>query len=147
MTLIANHARRVARPAAVPVLPVASEPAVLNKALFQETVQEMGTAFVERIADRLLIEVEALIAELEDHARAGTHEAAAKAAHKTAGAAAAIGLSGLHAALSRYETAARNGDTAAMGLALASLRSLLPRTLLDLRENGLTLASARAVAQ
>jgi PAS domain S-box-containing protein len=147
MTLIANHAPRAPRPAAAPVLPAPAEPAVLNKDIFRETVQEMGIAFVERIADRLLIEVEALVDELEDHARTGNHEAAAKAAHKSAGAAAAIGLAGLQSSLSRYETAARNGDTAAMADMLDRLRSLLPRTLLELRENGLSLASARAVAQ
>lgn len=147
MTLIANHARRAPRPAAAPVLPAPPEPAVLNKDVFRETLQEMGVAFVERIADRLLVEVEALIDELDDHVRKGNHEAAAKAAHKTAGAAAAIGLSGLQTALSRYETAARNSDTAAMTDALDRLRSLLPRTLLELRENGLSLASGRVIAQ
>jgi CheY-like chemotaxis protein len=147
MTLIANHARRAPRPAAAPVLPAPPEPAVLNKDVFRETLQEMGVAFVERIADRLLVEVEALIDELDDHVRKGNHEAAAKAAHKTAGAAAAIGLSGLQTALSRYETAARNSDTAAMADALDRLRSLLPRTLLELRENGLSLASGRVIAQ
>ena len=147
MTLIANHARRAAQPAAAPVPPAAVEPPVLNKAVFRETMQEMGAAFVERIADRLLIEAESLIDELEDHARTGNHEAAAKAAHKTAGAAASIGLAGLHFALSRYETAARNGDTAAMSAGLDRIRSLLPRTLLDLRENGLSLASSRTAAQ
>jgi PAS domain S-box-containing protein len=147
MTLIATHTRRAAQPAPAPVLPAAVEPPVLNKALFRETLQEMGAAFVERIADRLLIEAEALIPELEDHARNGSYEAAAKAAHKTAGAAASIGLAGLHAALSHYETAARNGDTAAMSAGLDRIRCLLPRTLLELRENGLTLASTRAVAQ
>ena len=134
-------------PASRPARPKQFIDLISDLSLFQETVQEMGAAFVERIADRLLIEVEALIDELEDHARSGTHEAAAKAAHKTAGAAAAIGLSGLHGVLSRYETAARNGDAAAMGAALDSLRNLLPRTLLELRENGLSLASGRAVAQ
>jgi CheY-like chemotaxis protein/HPt (histidine-containing phosphotransfer) domain-containing protein len=147
MTLIANHARRAAQPAVALVLPSATEAPILNKTLFRETMQEMGAAFVERIADRLLIEAEALIGELEDHARNGAHEAAAKAAHKTAGAAAAIGLAGLHSVLSQYETAARDGDTAAMSAALDRVRSLLPRTLLELRENGLSLASSRAVAQ
>jgi HPt (histidine-containing phosphotransfer) domain-containing protein len=147
MTIIANHTR--AKPQPPPVLPPASttHPAILNIDVFRDTVQEMGSDFVDRLASRLLAEVETLIPELAELAQKGAHDAAAKAAHRTAGAAAAIGLAGLHGALSRYESAARSGDDAAMEAALTTARAALPRTILELREHGLPLNLGTAVAQ
>jgi PAS domain S-box-containing protein len=147
MTIIANHTR--AKPQPPPVLPPASttHPAILNIDVFRDTVQEMGSDFVDRLASRLLAEVETLIPELAELAQKGAHDAAAKAAHRTAGAAAAIGLAGLHGALSRYESAARSGDEATMAEALATARAALPRTILELREHGLPLNLGTAVAQ
>ncbi len=138
VAMIATHAPR---PKAVmpPMIQPKSEPPVLNLDLLRETMQEMGRDVVTRIADRLLAEVGVLLSALEELALTGAHDAAARAAHKSAGATSAIGLSGLHAALLRYENAARAGDTAGMSAALADSRVLLPRTILELREHGLEL--------
>lgn len=148
VAMIATHAPKSPRSGAPssPIIPPPAEPPTLDLALFRETLQEMGTDVVTRIADRLLAEIEALLCELEELGLKGAHEAAAKAAHRSAGATGAIGLSGLHAALLRYENAARAGDTATMSTALAASRTLLPRTILELREQGLMLTLGRAVA-
>ena len=147
MAIIANYARGAARvrPVAPPTL--VPEIPILNTQVFRETIEEMGRDFVERIAEKLLQETEVLLVELSDLAGKGAYDEAARAAHKTAGAAASIGLSGLHGALARYEQAALAADAAGTTAALASARSILPRTVLELRDGGLSLALTRAAAQ
>ncbi len=142
--VIAAHARRT-DPAMGAIDAARTEPPILNLDLLRETQREMGRDFVERIADRLLNEAEALMMELDELGLKGAFDAAAKAAHKTGGAAASIGLAGLHGALVRYEQAARAGDAAAAAAALAAARKVLPRTILELRDNDVNLTLGPAV--
>lgn len=147
MAIIATYARGTARarPRAPELAP--TEPPIINPDVFKETLEEMGRDFVERIADRLLHETEAVIIQLQDLGAVGSYADAGKAAHKTAGAAAAIGLSGLHMALADYERAADAADAAGTDAALARVRLVLPRTVAELRDRGLSLALTRAAAE
>ena len=113
------------------------ENAVLNAEVFSETLEEMGHAFVETLASKLLAETATVIDNLRDLGATGTFSEAAKSAHKTAGAAAAIGLSGLYNALSAYERAALASDRAETDNCLDDLRAMLPRTARALRDRGL----------
>jgi PAS domain S-box-containing protein len=139
MAVIAAHTQGAAPVLAAPVPAPPSEPAILNLDVLREAQREMGAEFVDRIASRLMNEGEALMVELEELGLKEAYDQAAKAAHKTAGAAASIGLAGLHAALLRYETAARASDAAAATAALSAARKVLMRTVLDLRDHGVTL--------
>ncbi len=124
-----------------------SAPLILNQAVLDETLEEMGRDFVERIADKLLQDVDGLIPQLRSLAAAGAYAEAGRAAHKTAGAAAAIGLAGLHAALGAYEQASLSGDATAAEQALNRMISVLPPTVAALREHGLSLGLARKAAE
>lgn len=147
MAIIANYARGVARARPQPAPAAAAGTPILNLEVFDETMEEMGRDFVERIADRLLHETEALVIDLETLTAAGKRDEAGKAAHKTAGAAAAIGLAGLQGALAAYERASLSGDAPAAEAALAETRRILPRTVAELRAKGLALALNRAAAE
>lgn len=147
MAIIANYARGGSRSRPRAVAAPAAETPVINADVFRETMDEMGRDFVERIADRLLHETEAVIIQLADLGAVGAYADAGKAAHKTAGAAAAIGLSGLQTALSGYERAAQSADADGASAALEQIRSVLPRTVSELRERGLSLALSRAAAE
>ena len=111
--------------------------AVLNKQVFNETLEEMGRDFVQAVAGRLLHETRGVIERIADLAASGNLSEAAATAHKTAGAAAAIGLSGLYNALSAYERAARAGDAITAERCLGDLSAMLPRTIRVLAEPGL----------
>lgn len=116
-----------------------AQPAVLNAQVFGETIEEMGRDFVQALAKRLLTEATATVEDIRDLAASGNYPAAAAAAHKTAGAAAAIGLSGLYHALSAFERAALAGDTDSTLRCLGDLSAMLPRTVKALGEHGLSL--------
>lgn len=111
--------------------------AVLNAQVFTETVEEMGRDFVQAVAGRLLHDIRNVIERITDLAAAGNLPEAAATAHKTAGAAAAIGLSGLYNTLTAYERAATVGDAACANRCLGDLSAMLPRTLRVLAEHGL----------
>lgn len=145
MAIIATHARvtRTARP----VIPAPVESPVLNMEVFRETLDEMGRDFVERIADRLLHEADSVLQVIQTLDGAGSREEAARAAHKTAGAAAAIGLSGLQSALVRYERSVQTADPTAGTEALSDARKVLPKTVAELRTHGLSLALARPAVE
>lgn len=151
MAILATYSRGIARNrqrTAIAATASPAEPSALNEDVFRETLQEMGHDFVARLADKLIGETEEVTAQLSDLSSAGRHDEAAKVAHKTAGAAAAIGLGGLHAALVGFETAAHAADSDAEAKALAALRSVLPRTITALGENGISIsAQPRAAAE
>lgn len=149
MGVLATYSRGIARNRQRPQLPPATpaDPPVLNGEVFRETLEEMGQDFVERMAGKLIGETEAVALQLSDLSAAGRHDEAAKIAHKTAGAAAAIGLSGLHSTLAAFETAAQAADAAGEAAALSALRGALPRTIDALRENGLTLLDHKTAAE
>lgn len=129
------------------VAPEEHQVIVLDHDVFVETVEEMGREFVERIAERLLSETALVIEQITQLAANGSLGDAGKAAHKTAGAAAAIGLKGLHGALAGYEKAALADDATSAGRALDEVRALLPLTITALRENGLVVHGAQTAAQ
>lgn len=149
MGVLATYSRGIARNRQRPQLPPATpaDPPVLNGEVFRETLEEMGQDFVERMAGKLIGETEAVALQLSDLSAAGRHDEAAKIAHKTAGAAAAIGLSGLHSTLAAFETAAQAADAAGEAAALSALCGALPRTIDALRENGLTLPDHKTAAE
>jgi HPt (histidine-containing phosphotransfer) domain-containing protein len=147
MAIIANYARGATRSRPRGIAAAETGVPLLNPDVFNETIEEMGRDFVERIADRLLHETESVIVQLHDLGNAGAFEDAGKAAHKTAGAAAAIGLSGLHSALASYERAAQAKDGGGTTAALAEVRRVLPGTVAELRAHGLSLALSRAAAE
>jgi PAS domain S-box-containing protein len=126
------------RPLATPFVMTAAPSPLLNPQIFAETMEEMGSLFVQALAERLIAETAAVIGHLRELAATGDLAEAAKSAHKTAGAAAAIGLSGLYNALSAYERAALASDRAAADRCLEDLRKTLPRTVSILREKGLS---------
>jgi CheY-like chemotaxis protein len=113
---------------------------ILNAEVFAETMEEMGRDFVERLAARLLSEVKGVIVQLRDLTAAGALTDAARAAHKTAGAAAAIGLAGLQDTLAAFEACALEGDAQTAATALDEVRRLLPLTVVTLRHRGLSVA-------
>ena len=119
-------------------LPEGAASDMLNDEVFTETVEEMGRDFVERVAAKCLAEVEASVAEAEK-ALPDDPEGAARIAHRTAGAAAAIGLARLHRGLAAIEHAALAGDTEKARTEIADLRSAVPATVAELRARGLTL--------
>lgn len=149
MGVLATYSRGILRNRQRPQLPLATpaESPVLNGEVFRETLEEMGRDFVERMAGKLIGETEAVATQLGDLSAAGRHDEAAKVAHKTAGAAAAIGLAGLHSALAAFETAAQSADAAGEAAALSTLRSVLPLTIDALRENGLTILDHKTAAE
>ena len=138
LATVSAHARMTGRPAAAPPPPPVT--AVLNRQVLDETIQEMGRDFVDSISARLLAEATTVLADIGTLDAAGALADAARAAHRTAGAAAAIGMQALHGALARYETAAHAGDRKETAAALADARSALPRTVDALRGMGLTVA-------
>ena len=142
MTIIANYSNGAGPKSAEAAPEAPAQPSVLNPDVFHETVEEMGRDFVERIADRLLTETETLLPQLDAFVLSGSLAEAAKAAHKTAGAAAAIGLAGLHGALVRCEKAALANDAETAAKELVTARDVLPRTVRELRENGISVALA-----
>lgn len=114
--------------------------AVLNPQVFTETLEEMGRDFLRTIAENLLREVSAVARSLSGLTEAGDLATAAAQAHKSAGAAAAIGLSGLYHALSSYETAALAADRSAATHALGMIHEAIPRTARALADQGLALS-------
>lgn len=132
------------RPVGMSLAAPAEQSPVLNADVFAETMEEMGSSFVESLAGKLLAETAEVIGHLHELATAGAFSEAAKAAHKTAGAAAAIGLSGLYNTLSAYERAALASDQTAVNRHLGELRDMLPRTATVLREKGLAVPAPKA---
>ncbi|MEY4983141.1 MAG: hypothetical protein RIR62_1407 [Pseudomonadota bacterium] len=121
-----------------PVPDPAATGGMLDDAVFAETVEEMGRDFVERVAAKCLAEVEASVTAAEA-ALSGDPAGAARIAHKSAGAAATIGLARLHRGLAAIETAALAGDTPQARTEIADLRAALPATVAALRAQGLAL--------
>lgn len=122
-----------------PVAAVPAPPPVLNAEVFAETLEEMGRDFVERVAVKCLAETAGAVTE----ARAALNDdpvAAARIVHRAAGAAAAIGLGGLHRGLAAAEHAALAGDRDTALRALDGVTKTLPDTVTALREKGLSVS-------
>jgi PAS domain S-box-containing protein len=109
---------------------------MLNTDVFDETLEEMGREFVERVAGRMLEDAESSLAEVMANIPGDLHTAG-RVAHKAAGAAAAIGLGALHKALADCEHAAIAGDAAAAAAAAEEARRAIPGTIAALRARGL----------
>ncbi len=137
LNAIEEHVASV-RTARIATADPAPNPAVLNPQVFTETLEEMGRDFVQLLSGRLLHETANVIEQIRTLASAGNLAEAAAAAHKTAGAAAAIGLSGLYNALSAYERAANAGDATAAARCLDDITAMLPRTASVLADHGLS---------
>lgn len=88
----------------------------------------LGPDYIAGMINRVLTEAGAALPEMRRLHEAGDHHAAARLAHRTAGAAAAVGLLALHRTLSGYETAADASDSDAAGRALESLPVTIERT-------------------
>lgn len=131
--------RGAASPKPGGVAAVPDRPPVLNTEVFAETLEEMGRAFVERVAVKCLAETADAVAEARA-ALADDLPAAARIVHRAAGAAAAIGLGGLHRGLAAAEHAALAGDRDAVVAALDGVAGTLPDTVAALREKGLSVA-------
>ncbi|AWB49650.1 hybrid sensor histidine kinase/response regulator [Gemmobacter aquarius] len=116
-----------------------ARPSVLDAKVFAETLADMGRDFVQTLATRLLQETNTTVDTIRELATEGRYREAAAAAHKTAGAAAAIGLSGLHGTLAAYESAALGGDADSAHRCLADIPGMLTRTTRALAEHGLAL--------
>jgi PAS domain S-box-containing protein len=119
------------------IIPPEQENPMLNTEVFDETLEEMGRDFVERVATRMLEEAEAALTEVAANIPGDLHTAG-RVAHKAAGAAAAIGLGALHKALADCETAAIAGDVAGVTRAMEAARVAIPGTLAALRARGLS---------
>lgn len=117
------------------------EIAMLNTDVFDETLEEMGREFVERVAGRMLEDAESSLAEVMANIPGDLHTAG-RVAHKAAGAAAAIGLGALHRALADCEHAAIAGDAAAATRAAEQARRAIPGTIAALRARGLAVGNA-----
>lgn len=121
-------------PASPPPIIVPSVP-VLNDDVLAESVEDMGRDFVRNIVARVLREVDGVVVALRDQGL--DLRSAADMSHRTAGAAAAVGLSGLHAALVAHETAAVAGHAQGAADALRRVEQLVPVTSVALRCQGL----------
>ena len=110
---------------------------MLNTEVFDETLEEMGRDFVERVAARMLQDADAALNEGAANIPNDLHTAG-RVAHKAAGAAAAIGLGALHKALADCEHAAIAGDAAGVSAALDQARRAIPGTITALRARGLS---------
>jgi PAS domain S-box-containing protein len=123
--------------------PSEQEEVMLNTEVFDETLEEMGRDFVERVAARMLEDAETSLNEVAAHIPGDLHTAG-RVAHKAAGAAAAIGLGALHKALADCETAAIAGDAAGVTRAMEAARAAIPATIAALRARGLSVGSVTA---
>lgn len=139
MNIIEQHVAAGRPTVATPAL-AGNEGLVLNPQVFAETLSEMGRDFVQALAGRLLQETSSVAAQIRDLAAKGQLAEAGAAAHKTAGAAAAIGLSGLYNALSAYERAALAKDPAAAEACLDQITAMLPLTARVLGDHGMSLS-------
>lgn len=101
---------------------------LIDHDLRADLIGNLGHDYIAGMIDRVMNEAGAALAEMRRLHAAGEHGAAAKVAHRTAGAAAAVGLVALHRTLSGYETATDSADTEAAGAALESLPDTLERT-------------------
>jgi PAS domain S-box-containing protein len=144
--LIENHVRIDTRFRPPPKPRVIPENLVLDAEVLNETVEEMGRDFVESIATRLMAEMTEVTDQLYDLSTNGNLADAGQVAHKAAGAAAAIGLRGLHDALTQFEGAAAQHDVAAAGQALGRVHVIVPFTAAALQERGVLPATANALA-
>lgn len=118
--------------------------AVLNEEVFDETLEEMGRDFVERVASRMLEDAQASLKEVAEKIPTDLHTAG-RVAHKAAGAAAAIGLAALHKALADCEHAAIAGDAEAATRAVEEARAAIPGTIAALRARGLVVGGGASV--
>ena len=123
--------------------PPEEDDVMLNTEVFDETLEEMGRDFVERVASRMLQDAETALDEVAAHIPSDLHTAG-RVAHKAAGAAAAIGLGALHKALADCEHAAIAGDAAAVTAALNEARRAIPGTVTALRARGLSVGKVIA---
>ncbi len=124
-------------------LPPAS---VLNARVFAETLQELGRDAVQSVATRVLHETTATQDRLSVFLAAGDLPATATAAHKAAGASAAIGLGGLYHTLSGIEASALGGDKDQCQRGIDALSDMLARTAQALSDQGMTIEPATAAA-
>lgn len=119
------------------------EEVMLNTEVFDETLEEMGRDFVERVATRMLEDADSSLKEVAANIPGDLHTAG-RVAHKAAGAAAAIGLAALHKALADCETAAIAGDAAEATRAMEAARAAIPGTVAALRARGLSVGVVTA---
>lgn len=143
----ANALDRVAPPKApppqrpVPDTATVPDDRLINGPVMDEALEDMGPDFVAKLVNRITAEVSATLTELAALLDRQDMAAAGKLSHRTGGAAAAVGLSGMHAALARFEAAAALGDERACRTALADAWRILPMTLPALRRHDAELAS------
>ena len=123
--------------------PLEEDDVMLNTEVFDETLEEMGRDFVERVASRMLQDAETALDEVAANIPSDLHTAG-RVAHKAAGAAAAIGLGALHKALADCEHAAIAGDAAGVTAALNAARHAIPGTVSALRARGLAVGKVIA---
>jgi PAS domain S-box-containing protein len=124
-------------------IPLKQEILMLNAEVFDETLEEMGRDFVERMAARMLEDAESSLNEVAANIPGDLHTAG-RVAHKAAGAAAAIGLGALHKALADCETFAIAGDAAGVTRAVETARTAIPGTIAALRARGLSVGTVPA---
>ncbi len=126
-----------------PAVPAKEDIVMLNTEVFDETLEEMGRDFVERVAARMLEDAESSLNEVAANIPGDLHTAG-RVAHKAAGAAAAIGLGALHKALAECEHAAIAGDAAGVTRAMEEARTAIPGTIAALRARGLSVGKVAA---
>ncbi|MGP3697210.1 response regulator [Rhodobacter sp. NSM] len=112
----------------VPEEATPSDTPLIDAELRADLEGNLGPDYIAGMMGRVLTEAGAALPEMRRLHEAGQHQAAAKLAHRTAGAAAAVGLVALHRTLSGYETAADASDAAAAGRALESLPATIELT-------------------
>lgn len=140
--VLAAHGKAVAG-SKIPLTTAIKEIAMLNDEVFDETLEEMGRDFVERVASRMLEDADTSLTEITAQIPVDLHNAG-RVAHKAAGAAAAIGLAALHKALADCEHAAIDGDAAGAAQAVDRARVAIPATITALRARGLALGGVSA---
>lgn len=101
---------------------------LIDEELRADLIGNLGPDYIASMSGRVLNEAAAALAEMHRLHDEGDHAAAAKLAHRAAGAAAAVGLVAIHRALSGYETASATDNLPAAEVALEALPGAIDAT-------------------
>lgn len=112
-------------------------PVILDEEVYTDLFEALGSSYMQRMANKLSAETEETLRSLVTFEAAGDLEEAAKIAHRSAGAVAAMGLRALHHALVTYEQQAKAGESDAAIATRGQISRVSAQTFDALRERGI----------
>jgi CheY-like chemotaxis protein len=117
--------------------PSADAVALLDEETMADLEEQLGREYMCKMTLRFADEADRALAELSDTEAEGDLPRAAQVAHKAAGAAAALGLKGLHRVLVTFENEAKAGQREAARERIARIEAIKADTFALLRDRGL----------